>query len=125
MTPKEAAKAVDINGTNPAPEVDKFIIEASARELQEFIHIHAAMRYNHWLDRATVGVNIRLAEDASKFADKLVQHTEKLTRQTDRLVEESANLSRLTKVLIWLTVAIGAFAIVQIVIMVFEYFKDK
>jgi hypothetical protein len=38
---------------------------------------------------------------------------------------ESTNLSKLTKVLIWLTVAIGAFAIVQIVIMVFEYFKNK
>jgi hypothetical protein len=125
MTPKEAAKEVDRVGSNPSTEVDDFLVKASARELQEFINLHSAMLYSHWLERAKVAVSIRLAEEQSKSADKLIKHTEKLTQQTDKMIEESINISKLTKVLIWLTVAIGVFAIVQILIMVFDYLKHK
>ena len=125
MTPREAAKEVNRVGTNPSPEVDEFLVKASARELQEFIHLHSAMLYSHWLERAKVAVNIRLAEEEAKSADKLIRHSEKLTQQTDKMIEESINLSRLTKVLIWLTVFLGIFAVIQIVLMVYDIWKHK
>jgi hypothetical protein len=125
MTPKEAANETSRAGTNPSPEVDDFLVNASARELQEFIHLHSAMLYTHWLERAKVAVNIRLAEEHAKSADTLIKHSEKLTHQTDKMIDESINLSKLTKVLIWLTVALGGFAVVQIVLMVYDIWKHK
>ena len=53
--------------------------------------------------------------------EKLVQHSEKLTQQTDRLVQYTVELTRFTKGVFWLTVVLGVFALIQIVIMVFEY----
>lgn len=57
--------------------------------------------------------------------NKIVQHADKLTQQTDKLIAESVGLWKLTEKLYWLTVALGAFACVQIVIMLFDYFKTK
>jgi hypothetical protein len=52
---------------------------------------------------------------------KLVEHSETLTKQTDRLVQYTVELTRFTKGVFWLTVILGVIALVQIVIMVFEY----
>lgn len=52
---------------------------------------------------------------------KLVQHSETLTQQTDRLVQYTVDLTRFTKGVFWLSVILGVFALVQILIMVFEY----
>ncbi len=76
--------------------------------------------HNWFTRRAEVALEIRLAEDAAKAADKLIQHTEeltdltathiqhaqKLTEQTDILVTESRSLRKLNWALIILTVGL-------------------
>ena len=54
-----------------------------------------------------------------------IQHTEKLPQQTDKSINESASLTALTKQLRFWTIMLGAFAFVQIVIMVFDYLKHN
>ena len=155
---------------------DKFIQEATTRELQEFIHyINVSGPANAALfERAKISIQMRLTEDAvktagklsqqtdkiiqhteqltkqtdihihlseqlSKQTDKLIQHTEQLTRQTDvhiqysvkltqqteKLIAESVSLTALTRQLRFWSIMLGVFAVVQIVIMVFDYLKAK
>jgi hypothetical protein len=77
--------------------------------------------------KAAVDDEIRRKE-AQEAADKLlhqtnrlVEHSEKLTQQTDSLVEETVKLTDFTRGVFWLTIVLGVFAIVQIIIMLFEY----
>jgi hypothetical protein len=126
-------------------ELNKFIQDAPARKLHVFITLGYIHNLHHetnkvpYLEMAKLAIPIRLSEDATEIANKLfqsteqltqlnlthIQHTEKLTQQTDILVKESKGLSKLTKVLIWLTVALGVFAVVQIVLMVCDIWKHK
>ena len=55
----------------------------------------------------------------------LVAESKNLTEQNRILVTESVNLSKLTRILIWLTAALGLFAVIQIVLMVFDIWKHK
>ena len=117
MTPQEAADYA--NGAfSPTDEGEKriqnFIASESARNIQQFIHLLYAPGEVRYLNPARAVLSIRLAEDAAKTADKLAN-------QTDRLVDETVKLTRFTKGLLWLTVAITFFALVQIVIAVLEY----
>jgi acetylornithine deacetylase/succinyl-diaminopimelate desuccinylase-like protein len=141
MNAQEVAKQF---GDYPKPglnDADNFILNATPQQLQELIHyISPSSSVNNALcERVRVALDIRLAEEAAKTAEKLIQHTEKLTTQTDihiqhsekltqqteKLIAESVKLSNLTKVLIWLTVALGAFAVIQIILMVFDIWKHK
>ncbi len=122
MTPEEIANKLN-NGSGGHDAARKLFISGTARELQRFI---ACVHVNsHWYNDAQASLQIRLSEDAAASASKIIQHTEKLTQQTDKLVTESVNLSSLTKVLIWLTIALGLFAVIQIVLMFWDIFKVK
>jgi hypothetical protein len=123
--PKEAANLANTLGNQDFHKVTPWLREASATELLEFIACLGNVDYNKWHERARAELEARLADDAAKLADKMIQHTDKLTQQTDKLVTESVNLSKLTRILIWLTMALGLFAVVQIVIMVFDCLKHK
>lgn len=68
---------------------------------------------------------ILLNGETSENIEKHAKQSEKLTQQTDQLIIESVNLSRLTRVLIWLTVVLGLFAVIQIVLMVYDIWKHK
>ena len=149
VTARASAKGIVMTPTERAMEAlydrvtDKvtfeYLASASPRELMEFINCFHPNQNSHWFHKAKVILDVRLAEDAAKAADKLIQHTEQLTkqtdthiqhtetltRQTDKLVTESVNLSKLTHILIWLTVALGLFAAIQIVLMVFDIWKHK
>lgn len=131
------------------PEIDKWFASASARQLETYILCKKpytrgnrqieAVKAIECIERATIALNIRLAEDAAESANKLIQHTEKLTvqtdrqiehsktltRQTDKLIAESVSLGKLTSKLYWLTWALGAFAVIQIILMVFDIWKHK
>ncbi len=112
----------------------EYLLSKSPREILEFQNHfppnqHATSR---WFEIAKVILDIRLAENAAKTADKLIQHTEKLTQQTDIHIQHTEKLTRQTDRLVnetakltWLTIALGVFAVVQIVIMVFDYIKHK
>lgn len=117
MTPKEAAQLA-FGGPSELQKLDEEIINAPARWLQEFIHRMPTGDTSPWFHRTKVALEIRLAEDAAKTAEKMATHT-------DRLVTESISLTRLTKHLRFWTIMLGVFAVVQIVIMVFDYLKHK
>lgn len=117
MKPNEAAKLANgLNQSNPiVKQIRDFLSAATAREILEFVHLLYPLNTGHpYYIFARISLDIRLAEDADKIADKL-------TKQTDRLVAETITLSRFTKGLFWFTVVIAIFALVQIAIMVLDY----
>jgi len=123
----------------PADAVFSYLADATPRELIEFINYFSPHQNSQWFHKAKVFLDVRLAEDAAKTADKLIQHTEQLTRQTDthiqhaeklthqteKLLNESVSLTALTKQLRFWTIMLGVFAVVQIFIMVFDYIRHK
>ena len=144
MTPQQASSKVSDFSKNRLHEVDEWVKTAIPTELQEVIHWLDGKPM--WIERARAALDIRLAEDAAKTADKLsqqtdrliqhteklttqtdihIQHSEKLTLQTDKLINESGSLAVLTKQLRFWTIMLGVFALVQIIIMVFDYLKHE
>jgi hypothetical protein len=110
MTAKEAANCVGIGGK---PEkANEFLLTASSREIQEFIHNIAAAEYNQAFQRARVALDIRLAEDAARQADSFKQLMDKLIGIADaqRLLAEK--LERQTNEVIWLTRALKKLTVV-------------
>jgi hypothetical protein len=79
ITPKEAATLVDWPNPSRKQEIHDFVLSASARELQLFAHslnIDAqTVVSREWMNRARMALDIRLAEDASKSAQKLERFT--------------------------------------------------
>jgi DNA anti-recombination protein RmuC len=148
MTPQEAAKLVDCPNPFRLQEIHDFVLAASARDLQLFVH---TIRTNtvdakEWRERAEVALDIRLAEDAEKSTEKLAEQIEKLleiadaqkqlaeesgkqaknlAEQTGRLVGETLILRQFTKGVFWLTIILAVFAAVQIGIMLFDLFKAR
>lgn len=130
MTPQEAAKIANTFGER-FDKIEEFILTASTRQLQGFIHLIPAHDNIRAFQLARISLNIRLAEDAANTAQKLsqqteqlVHHSENLTHQTDRLVRETVKLTGFTKWVFWFTVAIAIFAAIQIALMFFEAFHQ-
>jgi hypothetical protein len=126
ITPKQAARFTQVG--NESIKAKEFLLTASPRQIQEFIHNINTADYNPWIHRARTALDIRLAEDAahnaqilSQHTEKLVYHSENLTQQTQRLVSETLILRHFTKGVFWLTVVLAVFTFVQIVIACFEY----
>jgi type VI protein secretion system component VasF len=90
-TPQEAAQLVDYPNPSRYQELHDFVLTASARTLQLFVH---TIRTNttdakEWRYRADIALKIRFAEDAEKSAEKLVTQTDKLAEQIGKLREIS------------------------------------
>jgi hypothetical protein len=73
MTPKEAAH-FDSLGNNPE-KPKEFLLTASPREIQEFLHNITCMDYNASFHHAKAALDIRLAEDAEKQGKRLIKLT--------------------------------------------------
>jgi hypothetical protein len=116
MTPIEAARHTQF-GTDPNP-ADEFLLNASSREIQEFIrHLHYS-NFTVWSQRARVALDIRLAEDAAESAEKLTAQTDRLVEHTEALVliakeqkELAAKLERQTNKLIFLSLVLVVFSV--------------
>jgi hypothetical protein len=106
ITPKEA---VDFERNQKHEKVKEFLFTASARDLQEFFHLISAYTTNHTFNRARVALDVRLAEDAERTAQKLVTGTDSLIKQTETLVKLTRGLYFLTIVLI----CFGAFDVIK------------
>lgn len=90
ITPIEAARLANSGGdANSVQRINEVLAFGTGRDIQEFIHNIDTRDHSHWYKRASAALEIRLAEDAAETANKLVQHTEKLTQQTDRLVNDT------------------------------------
>jgi hypothetical protein len=90
-TPQEAAQLVDYPNPSRFQELDNYVLTASARNLQLFIH---SIRTNttdakEWRNRADIALKIGFAEDAEKSAEKLTTQTDKLAEQIGKLREIS------------------------------------
>ncbi|HAO80212.1 MAG TPA: hypothetical protein DCQ92_14840 [Verrucomicrobia subdivision 3 bacterium] len=107
MTPQEAAKLVNWPDPNRVKEIHEFILTASPRDIQLFIHNIPAKDFNEWFNRARVSLDIRLAENAERTAQKLVTGTDRLITETGTLVKLTHRLYILTIVLI----VLGSFEI--------------
>lgn len=133
------------------PEAHKIVQEMEKHiPKPDWININNPGATHSYLTIQTSRLLILLAEDAEKSADKLAgqtdklaeqikklleiadaqkqlaheaaKQTENLTEQTKRLVSETIKLTRFTKTLIWLTVAVVTSAIIQIGLMCFDLF---
>jgi hypothetical protein len=100
ITPQEAATLVDWPNPSRHKEIHDFILSASAREIQLFVHSlqidMPTTASREWLNRARIVLDIRLAEDAAKSAGKL---------------------ERFTYWLVCLTIALVFIGVVQIIMM--------
>jgi len=92
-----------------------WLVTATSREVQEFIHIIPVDRDSYWYQRARVQLDIRLAEDAEGTAQKLVTGTNSLITETKTLVNLTHRLYILTIVLI----ALGAFEFIKFILGLF------
>jgi len=130
ITPREFYNEIcsiqDIkSGSHLEERLKEFIQNSTAKNLEELLllSLHVGTSYNmHWVEQVKISLRLRIAEEAAKSADKLIEHTEQLTKQTDKnilltetltrqneiLVEESQKLGRITWGLFYLT-AILAF----------------
>jgi hypothetical protein len=123
------------SGSPEEQQCTEFLKHSTASELEDalLLCMNVGTNYNYrWIDQAKVSLNIRISEQAAESANKLIQHTEKLTEQTDVHIQHSEKLTQQTDRLVketikltWLTIALGVFAIVQIVIMLYDYVKHK
>jgi hypothetical protein len=105
MTLEEAGK---FKNDSDYPKVQEFLSNATAREIQQFIHKYVTPQHNdQFFNLARVALDVRLSEDSDLIADKL-------SKQTDRLV-------RYTIGLYVFTVALAFFAVIQILIMIVDY----
>jgi hypothetical protein len=90
ITPKEAATLVDWPNPSRKHEIGEFVLSASARDLQLFVHSlnMDAMTTDsrEWQNRARMALDIRIAEDAAKSAAKLERFTKWLVFLTIALI---------------------------------------
>jgi len=101
MTPEDYARlATDSGDPEKVRKVKDFLVSASARDIQKFIHsmnIHAASAV---LQMARTSLEIRLAEDSEKTALRLEKHTKHLLLITYILAVLTIGLLVLTYVLV-------------------------
>jgi hypothetical protein len=129
MTPREFYSEIctiqDIkSGSYLEERLKEFIQNSTAKNLEELLllSLHVGTSYNmHWVEQVKISLRLRIAEEAAKSADKLIEHTEQLTKQTDKnillievltnqnkiLVKESQKLGRITWGLFYLTVILA------------------
>jgi hypothetical protein len=74
---KTGKEMAQVNDGNPGgkEEIDAWVISATPRELQEYIHHIGIGPHAYLYQRARTALEIRLAEDAQKQADKLARFT--------------------------------------------------
>jgi len=136
ITPQEAAKLVDWPNPSRKHEIGEFVLSASPRDLQLFVHslnmVSPTTDSREWQSRARMALDIQLADEAERTAQKLVtgtdtivQHSSKLTEQTDRLIQETLKLTDLTRSLNRLTFILGVLAVLQVFIMFYEHFSKS
>lgn len=129
MTPHqfytELCTVQDIRQGGPLEhQIREFIQKSPAKDLEELLllSLHVGTNYNmHWVEQVKISLRLRIAEEAAKSADTLIEHTEQLTKQTDKnilltetltrqneiLVKESQKLGRITWGLFYLTVILA------------------
>jgi hypothetical protein len=101
-TPKQIADLPVNSG-----EKRQWLLEASAREIQQFIHLIADNPYcGKEYELARTALDIRLAEDADVAAQNLVLGTDHLVTQTEKLV-------KFTQSLVYLTVILAILALLE------------
>jgi hypothetical protein len=76
ITPQEAAKfAIGGSGGLDPEKVCEFLLAANPKQIQEFLHCTGVNGYPRLIEFARVALDIKLAEDAERTAQKLVKLT--------------------------------------------------
>ena len=127
------------------PEAHKIVkeMEKAMPPSMEYVNLNNPVATHSFLSVQMSRLLVLLAEDTEKSSNELTKQTgklvevanaqkqlseeagkqaENLSNQTTRLVNETIKLTRFTKTLIWLTVAVVTSAIIQIGLMCFDLF---
>jgi len=119
ITPKEVATLVDWPNPGRRQEIHDFILSASARDIQMFLHcldIEMPTVCNKgWRSRALAALDIRLADDQAKASERLENHTRVLVDIGKLLLDETKLLRWLTIGLLILTAGLLVFTIYLVV----------
>jgi len=101
---------------SPAAELGKKLTEAANAQ------IGLPQQIENLVTIASVQADI--AKFQAQLADESAKEAKNLSEQTDRLVQETIKLVDFTRGVYWLTFILGIFALVQIVVMIFQYFSQ-
>ena len=111
MTPEDAANLA-VN----TPERRQWLLSASAPDIQRFIHAIADKPYVAVdYELARTALEVRIADDQIKSAEKLENHTRVLVDVTKLLLSETKLLRLMTVCLVILTTGLLIFAIRSVV----------
>ena len=117
MTPEEAAKPATWPN-NDDKRVQEFLVDASARVIQAFIHLIPINAHSCFFHLARTALDVRLAEDATKQSDRFGQQMGKLLEIVEAQRRLAEKLDRQTATLISLTRSLKVFTFVVIVLTV-------
>jgi hypothetical protein len=112
MTPQEAAEFARADNRE---KVKEFLFSATARDIQEFIHLTPAFNTTQVFNLARVALDVRLADDQAKASEQLERHTRVLVDIAKSLLEESKLLRWLTVGLFVLTAGLLIFTICSVI----------
>jgi hypothetical protein len=123
MIPKEAAdianKFLSVSADEDR-EIQDFISIETPRGLQDFIHLLNRDGQARYLLLAKTTLQVRLAEESERTAQKLVTGTDTLIAETKTLVNLTHRLYILTIVLI----ALGAIDVIKFILGIFCHAKE-
>jgi hypothetical protein len=110
-----------------AAQTDKLVEQI--KKLHEISDAHKLISENSGkstdeLNRQTTKL-IEVAHAQKQLAEEGGKHAKNLSEQTDRLVNETVKLTKFTRGVYWLTFILGLFALIQIIVMLFEYFSQS
>ena len=123
MTPKVAADiANQFLSVHDAQDrdVQDFIAVAPPRDIQLFIHFLNRDGHARYFDLARTTLEVRLAEDAERTAQKLVTGTDTLVAETKTLV----NLTHRLYILTFVLIGLGSFEVIKFILGFFCHTKE-
>jgi hypothetical protein len=108
MTPREFYNQLCIRqdireGSLLEQQMREFIQKSPAKDLEELLLLSFYVGNSdnlHWVEQVKISLRLRIAEEAAKSADKLIEHTEQLTKQTDKNIVLTETLTRQNEILV-------------------------
>jgi len=128
-TPQDLSALANLHQDSADAEVRTWLADASSRNILTFLSGLLVGKYERHLPVATAALNVRLAEDAAKQADRLEKQmlelvgiaaeqerlALKLDGQTETIIRLTKKLNRLTIWLVILTVALVLFEVMHFI----------
>jgi hypothetical protein len=119
ITPQLAVQYIQGEPENRHKEIHDFVVSASAKDLLELVCLFdqfpPPVPSREWQIRAGMAIDIRIADEQTKSAEKLEHHTVALVELTKALLGENKFIRRLTVGLFILTAGLLIFTICLVI----------